>query len=178
MNDKYQQSCSVRKSWQLKHSIWSTRAVLVSTCPFFTFYPSFHHPSADALACFHPIITFHFALWCEGRNKWKAAAFSSGGKQSVQKHKVLICRSHLRASLSFPLLCSSFSTPGRPEEQMLKQCSHSGADLIGKRQLSGQNSQTSGFYVTINRNMMVYEELGDLWRTSDISRTIKMCVFV
>lgn len=72
--------CEKVFSWQLKHSIWSTRAVLVSTCPFFTFYPSFHHPSADALACFHPIITFHFALWCEGRNKWKAAAFSSGGE--------------------------------------------------------------------------------------------------
>lgn len=56
------------------------------------------------------------------------------------RKKVLIYRSHLRASLSFPLLCSFlfFPTPARPEEQMLKGCSHNGADLIRTLQISRQ----------------------------------------
>lgn len=114
---------------------WSTRAVLMSTCSFFTFYPFFHHPSSDTLACFHPIITFHFALWCQGRNRWKAAAFSFGGKQSV--HRKCLSVSPIWGLLShFLSFVLFFSSSGRPEEQMLKHCSHNAADLIRKLRIS------------------------------------------
>lgn len=80
------------------------------------------------------------------RNRWSiCAAFSFLGKQSVSGY-----RSHLRASLSFPLV--SFLKGG---------CQNTTAPTE-KLQLSRSDVESCGISVTVAINVVVYEELHHL----------------
>lgn len=91
------------------------------------------------------------------------------------RKKVLIYRSHLRASLSFPLLCSFLFFP--LQQGLKSRCWKAAATTVQiwyeRYKYPGKRSQSSGFYVSRSRNTMVDEELHDLWHTNDICRSIK-----